>query len=90
MTYDDILKHFGTQVAAAESLGIFQSNVSDWKARGSIPELRQLQLEALTAGTLKADASCDKFRVEAGGFGIPAARRPRLVRDNTSDLVPSR
>ncbi|WP_159445536.1 Cro/CI family transcriptional regulator [Rhizobacter sp. OV335] len=63
MNYADILDHFGTQVAAAQALKINQSNLSDWKGRGSIPPLRQLELEALTAGKLKAGSECDKFRV---------------------------
>jgi len=29
------------------------------------PALRQLQIEALTAGKLRAEADCDKFRVPA-------------------------
>jgi DNA-binding transcriptional regulator YdaS (Cro superfamily) len=68
MTYSDLIAHFGTQVAAAAALGIHQSNVSDWKARGVIPPLRQLELERLTSGVLKAGSECDKFRpvAEAG------------------------
>jgi DNA-binding transcriptional regulator YdaS (Cro superfamily) len=62
MTYDDVINHFGTQVATADALGIYQSNVSDWKRNG-VPPLRQLELEALTSGALKADASCDRFRI---------------------------
>jgi hypothetical protein len=65
MIYDDLISHFRTQVAAAEALGVFQSTVSDWKARGAIPPLRQLQVEALTAGKLKAGPECDRFRVPA-------------------------
>jgi hypothetical protein len=63
MTYAEMIKHFKTQVATAAALGVFQSTVSDWKAKDSIPELRQLQIEALTGGDLKAGPECDKFRV---------------------------
>jgi DNA-binding transcriptional regulator YdaS (Cro superfamily) len=65
MNYADILDHFKTQVAAAQALGINQSNLSDWKGRGAIPPLRQLELEALTAGKLRAGPECDRFRVPA-------------------------
>jgi DNA-binding transcriptional regulator YdaS (Cro superfamily) len=65
MTYNDILAHYGTQVAAADAMGINQSNLSDWSKTGRVPELRQLQLEALTGGNLKADSGCEKFRVPA-------------------------
>jgi hypothetical protein len=44
MTYDDIIKHFGTQVEAAKWLGLGQSTIAGWK-RDGIPELRQLWLE---------------------------------------------
>jgi hypothetical protein len=64
MTYEDVIAHYRTQVAAADALGIYQSNVSDWKRNG-VPPLRQLELEALTGGALKADPACDRFRVPA-------------------------
>lgn len=54
MTYDDVIKHFGTQTKAAEALGLSQSSISDWKRVG-ITHLRQLHIEAVTRGKLKAD-----------------------------------
>lgn len=60
MTYDDVINHFGTQLAAAKALGLSQSSISDWKRVG-ITNLRQLHVEAVTKGKLKAD---------------PAAKRP--------------
>ena len=62
MTKDDAISEFGTQVALSEALGITQGTVSSW---GKVPILRQLQIEALTGGRLKADAECDSFRVAA-------------------------
>jgi hypothetical protein len=63
MTKDQAVKHFGTQVLLAQALGMSQGSVSLW---GEFPpELRQLQIEALTAGALKAEADCDKYRVPA-------------------------
>lgn len=63
MTYDDLIKHYGTQTAAGEALGqlgegdgkgIRQSSVSEWKEKG-VPLYRQAQYEVLTRGRLKAD-----------------------------------
>lgn len=57
MTTDEALKWAGgTQVALAGKLGISQPSVAAWGERP--PALRQLQLEALSGGTLKADDDC--------------------------------
>lgn len=61
MTKQQAIEHFRTQMALAAALGIDQSTVSAWDR---IPTLRQLQLEALTRGELRADADCDQFRVQ--------------------------
>jgi hypothetical protein len=51
----------GSQVALARALGVAQASVSLW---GEFPPpLRQLQIEALTGGALRAEPECDKFRV---------------------------
>ena len=61
MTKDEAVKHYGTQAKLAEALGIFQGSVALWKDK--VPPMRQLQIEALTGGALKAGPECDKFRV---------------------------
>lgn len=53
MTYEELIRYFKTQVAAAAALEVNQSSVSDWKKNG-IPPLRQLQVEEVTRGKLKA------------------------------------
>lgn len=63
MTKDQAVKHFGTQVLLAQALGMSQGSVSLWDEFP--PALRQLQLEALTAGALKAEPDCDKYRIPA-------------------------
>lgn len=63
MTKDDAIAEFGTQVKLAQALGMSQGSVSLWGAYP--PELRQLQIEAMTQGRLKAEADCDKYRVPA-------------------------
>lgn len=63
MTKDQAVRHYGTQGKLATALGMKQSSVSLWGEYP--PPLRQLQIEALTAGALKAEAECDKFRFPA-------------------------
>jgi hypothetical protein len=70
MTKDQAVKFFGTQVKLAEALGIkSQGSVAAWEDYP--PPLRQLQIEALTNGKLKAEPDCDKFRFPA----MPRKRR---------------
>lgn len=54
MNFDQIIQHYGSQVAAAEALGVTQPTLSNWKKRGRIPQLQQLRIEHLTRGKLKA------------------------------------
>lgn len=51
------IKYFRTQegLATAFTPRVTQSCVANWKKRGAIPGLRQLQLQAITGGKLKAD-----------------------------------
>ena len=50
---NDAINFFGSESALAKALGIKPSSVYDW--RDVVPDLRQLQLESLTHGELKAD-----------------------------------
>lgn len=53
MTTDDAVKHYGTQQKLADALGIKQGSVAGW---GDFPPaLRQLQLQQITKGKLKAE-----------------------------------
>lgn len=61
MKTQDAINHWGSQKAAADALGLKQPSVAAWGEYP--PELRQLQIEAVTGGLLKAEPSCDKFRV---------------------------
>ena len=54
MKFDQVIKHFGSQVAAAAALGVTQPSLSNWKSRGRIPHLQQLRIEHITGGKLKA------------------------------------
>lgn len=55
MLTKDAIAHFGTQAALAQALGIKQQSVADWGE--TVPPLRQLQLERITDGVLKAAPS---------------------------------
>ena len=54
MKIDQVIKHFGSQVATADALGVQQPTISNWKTRGRIPHIQQLRIEHLTNGKLKA------------------------------------
>lgn len=58
MTYAQLIKHYGSQAAAARALGIKPPSVAEWKESG-IPLPRQAQYELLTGGMLRADRPTD-------------------------------
>ena len=53
MTVDQVIAYYKTGAAAARALGLTRAIVSLWKSRG-IPLSRQMHLEAVTEGALKA------------------------------------
>ena len=53
MTYDQVIKRFGTQIRLAAVLGITQPTISAWGK--VVPARYQFQLEVLTNGELRAD-----------------------------------
>ena len=56
MTPEQVVAHFGgTQVKAAEALGLRQSAVSEWFRHGYVPLGRQYEIQVLTGGTLRAN-----------------------------------
>lgn len=66
MKTENAVEHFGSQLQLAQALGMHQSTIS--KSWGDFPPpLRQLQIEALTGGKLRAEPDCDKYRVPAHG-----------------------
>jgi DNA-binding transcriptional regulator YdaS (Cro superfamily) len=72
MTRDEAVQHFGSQHRLAQALGIKQASVSLWGE--APPPIRQLQIEALTGGALRAGPDCDRFRV-------PSAQPAQEARD---------
>jgi DNA-binding transcriptional regulator YdaS (Cro superfamily) len=63
MKFQQLVDFFGSQVAAAQALGVTQPTLSNWKARGSIPKLQQLRIEHATKGKLRAAAEILPERV---------------------------
>ena len=56
MNKQEAVTHFGSQVLLAKALGMSQGSVSLW---GEYPPvLRQLQIQAITGGKLKAEPDC--------------------------------
>ena len=52
MTKSQAIQHFGSISALAKALGVTYEAVRQW---GKVPELRQYQIERITAGALQAD-----------------------------------
>lgn len=59
----EVIAHFRGRANTAEALGMRVPSVYDWGEYP--PPLRQLQVEQLTKGALKAEPDCDKYRVAA-------------------------
>jgi hypothetical protein len=59
LTYAQVIKFFGTQVATAQAAGYTQPAVSNWKNRngGSIPAEAQVKLSRASRGVLKISRS---------------------------------
>jgi DNA-binding transcriptional regulator YdaS (Cro superfamily) len=50
----DVIEHFGSQAAVAHALGIKPPSVAGWGEE--VPPLRQIQIERVTKGKLRAAA----------------------------------
>lgn len=56
MTYDDLLKHFGSEVEIQRALELeHRQTVNKWKGMKRIPTDHQIKAEVVTGGKLKAD-----------------------------------
>jgi hypothetical protein len=63
MTTAEAIKHYKTQTKLAKKLGIEQGSVSGWGEYP--PPLRQLQIQQLTRGRLKAEPNVFDTRKSA-------------------------
>jgi transposase len=62
MTFTDLVVHFGTVSKAAKALGYTRQTIYDWRQRG-VPEGKQLEIQKMTRGQVKADrAIVKKYR----------------------------
>ncbi|MGQ7956480.1 Cro/CI family transcriptional regulator [Pseudomonas sp. SP16.1] len=59
MKKSDVLAHFNGVSKVAAALGISPGAVSQWP--DEVPVLRQLQIQAITGGQLRASADALKF-----------------------------
>ncbi|MBN7822227.1 Cro/CI family transcriptional regulator [Bowmanella yangjiangensis] len=59
MKKSEVLAHFKGVSKVAAALGISPGAVSQWPE--DVPVLRQLQIQALTGGQLRASADAQKF-----------------------------
>lgn len=55
MTYDQIIKHYGTQAKAARAIGVVTQMLVGWNNRNTVPLDKQCLYEVDSAGRLKAD-----------------------------------
>jgi hypothetical protein len=60
MTTDECIAHFGGKPKLAQALGVRLPSLYDWGHYP--PPLRQLQLQILTRGKLKAEEDCTPKR----------------------------
>ena len=56
MKTEAVFQHFGTQQASADALCMAQSSVAGWGEYP--PDARQLLIERITLGALKAEPGC--------------------------------
>lgn len=68
MRTDEAVKHFGTQQALAKALGIAQSSVAGWGE--TPPAIRQLQLERITQGVLRANGDILEPKSKSQSAGV--------------------
>ena len=69
MTPEQVIKHFGTQDAVAEALTsahppVTQPAISQWLKDGRVPDLRQYQIQVITAGKLVAKPNNERVAVQ--------------------------
>jgi hypothetical protein len=55
MTYNELIKHYGTEAGAARARNLDRQRVHAWKSRDRIPTDDQIEYELVSGGALKAD-----------------------------------
>lgn len=59
MTIDQVIDHFGSVSGIAKAVGVKYQAVAQWVSKGSVPEGRQWQIQALTEGALTVEKKTD-------------------------------
>jgi hypothetical protein len=54
VTYNDVVKFYGTASKASRATGVSKQAISSWKVRGRIPFEAQYKIQLKTRGKLKA------------------------------------
>lgn len=67
MTFDQVIKHFGTQAEAARVLKLSRQSINLWKSHG-VPCTRQLQIEHITDGAIKASPAAKKIAARYASY----------------------
>jgi len=56
VTPDQVVKHFGGSIkTAATNIGVTEMAIRKWIKAGSVPKLRQFELQVRTGGILQVD-----------------------------------
>lgn len=55
MKLDDLIKHYGSEMMMAASLGFTHQSIKNWVADGKIPYNSQCIIQVKTNGKFKAD-----------------------------------
>lgn len=53
MTFDDVIGHYGSQVAVSRALDCSKAYISKWNKDGYVPRGRQFEIEKMSRGELK-------------------------------------
>lgn len=59
MRLEPLIKHFGSQAALADILGVTQVAVHFWVKEDALPPRRAIQIEDITNGVFKASGLVD-------------------------------
>ena len=85
MKTEHVIKFFGgTQTATAKALGLNQSSISEWGEYP--PEARQLAIERISRGALKAEPGCLERVIGIKSQGSKTRARKSAPQDEIKDM----
>ena len=65
MTPKDLLRYYGTKAEIARVSGVERASITEWFAKGEVPEVRQYQFELATNGKLRSSRPADRRPIAA-------------------------